>query len=153
MKRPPLGVALAIVALISIIVYFAKRKKPSTPTTKQCSTNTDCKTNQTCKDGACIDLPPFFFAEGGTSCDAACAATGSSCDASRISELSTNELCAAKIIELGGIINTIRTGYEDNSGCTYFPPFGLVHRSMKDGPPGCNVVNSEPYMQRVCACN
>lgn len=157
MKRPPLGVALAIgaaiVALVSIIVYFATRKKPSTPTTKQCSTNTDCKTNQTCKDGACIDLPPFFFAEGATSCDAACAAKGSSCDASRISGLNTYELCAAKVTELGGTFSSGGTYQDDNSGCTYYPSAGLVQQFIKDGPPGCGVVNPDTDRQRVCACN
>ena len=97
----------------------------------------------------------YFLAQGGTSCDEACAAKGTTCDADALHRAGSSVGTCKKIIESLGKTPQRGGQYsQDNSGCTYHPrQTGWYQVMRKDDDPACGEVNPDSSRQRVCACH
>ena len=99
----------------------------------------------------------FYLADGGQSCDAACAAKGQKCDLLAITHIATEvSICKDTINGLGFSTGGGGRFKDDDSGCTYHPGQAGHHQLMdksRTASPTCDEVNNDISRRRVCACS
>jgi len=96
----------------------------------------------------------YFFASGGQSCSQACNQAGQDCHPHAIAVAAQSVDNCKRIIESLGMTPQRGGLYgNDDAGCTYHPhQEGWFQVMRRNTEPQCNVVNADPWRQRVCAC-
>jgi len=107
----------------------------------------------------------WFLAQGGTSCDQACAVQSGACDVNALKQVGQSVAKCKKAVKDLGITVAFAEQYDDdNSGCTFHPD-SIVNSKHGDallmrkngnwgagGDPQCNVINDDKARQRLCKC-